>query len=81
MTALAEAILEHHQPESALNWLEQAEERAMQNSEHFFDAEIYRVRAEVIAMMGETKSQNAESLLWRAIEAARRQNLKSLNPH
>jgi class 3 adenylate cyclase/predicted ATPase/anti-anti-sigma regulatory factor len=78
MTALAEIYLRDNQPESALNWLKQAEKKSQKNSEHFFDAEIYRVRAEVLFNLGQSNKDTTEFFLWRAIETARRQNLKSL---
>ncbi len=78
MTAVAEVYLENAQPENALKWLEDAEARAQKNREHFFDAEIYRVKGEAIFVSGKKNKKNAESLLWRAIETARRQRLKIL---
>jgi adenylate cyclase len=78
MTALAEVLHENKQSENALNWLDKAETRAQNNREHFFDAEIYRVRADVLFSSDNNNKKNAESLLWRAIEIARRQKLKSL---
>ena len=47
MTALAEVYLENAQQEKSLSWLEKAEVTAQKNREHFFDAEIYRVKGEV----------------------------------
>jgi predicted ATPase len=78
MTALAEVYLLNNQTENAINWLEQAEARAQKNREHFFDAEIYRVRGEVLYCSNPKDKKNAESLIWRAIETARRQRLKSM---
>jgi len=78
MTALAEVLHENNQSENALNWLENAETRAQNNREHFFDAEIYRIKAEVLFSSDINNKKNAESLLWRAIETTRRQKLKSL---
>jgi predicted ATPase len=78
MTAFAEAYLEKNQPEEAFKWLENAEAIAQKNSEHFFDAEIYRVRGEALFKSDQKNKKNAESLLWRAIETARRQKAKAL---
>jgi predicted ATPase/class 3 adenylate cyclase len=78
MTAVAEVYLENDRPENALKWLEDAEVRAQKNREHFFDAEIYRVRGETIFALDRQNKKDIESLLWRAIETARRQGLKSL---
>jgi class 3 adenylate cyclase/predicted ATPase/anti-anti-sigma regulatory factor len=78
MTAVANVCLSDGQSEDAMHWLEQAEKRAQENAEHFFDAEIYRVRAEVLFSQGKSNKDTAESFLWRAIETARRQRLKSL---
>jgi class 3 adenylate cyclase/predicted ATPase len=77
-TAVAEVYLENANPTKALKWLEQAENRAQKNREHFFDAEIYRVKGEATAALGKNNKKEAESLLWRAIETARRQKLKAL---
>ena len=78
MTALAEVYLENAQPENALDWLEDAEVKAQKNSEHFFDAEIYRVKGEALFVLDQKNKKNAESLLWRAIETARQQKVKTL---
>jgi class 3 adenylate cyclase/predicted ATPase len=78
MTALAEILFESNQPEKALKWLDRAEKRAEKNREHFFDSEIYRVRAEVTFLMEPNEKKSSESLLWRALETSRRQKLKSL---
>jgi len=78
MTALAEVYLDNAQPEKALDWLEKAEVTAQKNSEHFFDAEIYRVKGEVTFAFDRQNKTDAESLLWRSIETARRQKLKIL---
>jgi predicted ATPase/class 3 adenylate cyclase len=78
MTALAEVYLDTAQPEKSLNWLENAEKTAKINSEHFFDAEIYRLKGEVMFALDRQNKPDAESLLWRSIETARRQKLKIL---
>jgi class 3 adenylate cyclase/predicted ATPase len=78
MAAIAEVFLTDNQSEHALNWLHQAEKIAERNREHFFDAEIYRIRADVLIHIDQNNKRNAESLIWRAIESARRQKLKSL---
>jgi predicted ATPase len=78
MTALAEVLLENNHIDIALDWLEKAEARAEKNREHFFDAEIYRVRGEVLFASDKKNKKNAELLIWRAIETARRQKVKSL---
>jgi predicted ATPase/type II secretory pathway predicted ATPase ExeA len=78
MTELADSYKGNNQPDDALKWLERAEARAQKNNEHFFDAEIYRIRAEVLYSREKKNKKSIESLLWRAIETARRQKLKSL---
>jgi class 3 adenylate cyclase/predicted ATPase len=78
MTAIAEVLLKNNQPENALNWLDRAEAGSQKNREHFFDAEIYRVRGESIFNLDKKNKKNAESFLWRAIETARRQKVKIL---
>ena len=78
MTAMAEVCIENHQPEKSLNWLQEADAISQKNGEHFFDAEIFRVKGEAIFSLDQKNKKNAELLLWRAIETARRQKLKSL---
>jgi len=78
MTAVAEVCLENNQPENALKWLEEAEAIGEKNSEHFFDAEIYRVRGEALFRLNLKNRKKAESLLWMAVETARRQKAKIL---
>ena len=78
MTSLAEILNKNKMEEKSLNWLELAERSAQKNREHFFDAETYRVKAEVILKLNRDDKKNAESFLWRSIEISRRQKLKSL---
>jgi tetratricopeptide (TPR) repeat protein len=78
MTNLAESYKEYNQPDEALKWLERAEATAKRNKEHFFDSEIYRMRADVLYSKDKKNKKSVEKWLWRAIEKARRQKLKSL---
>jgi class 3 adenylate cyclase/predicted ATPase len=78
MSAVAEVYLENGQVRDSLKWLEEAEGAAKKNSEHFFDAEIYRLKAEATYASNRPNIKEVKSLLWRAIETARRQQLKIL---
>ena len=78
MTALAQVYVENKQPKKALQWLKDAEARVQKNGEHFFDAEIYRVKGEALFADDQKNKKRAESQLWRAFETARRQKLKIL---
>ena len=78
MSAVAEAYMENGQVRDSLKWLEEAAAVAKKNSEHFFDAEIYRLKAEATYASSRQNLKEVESLLWRAIETARRQQLKIL---
>ena len=78
MTAIAKVYLENKQAENALKWIDDAEAQAQKNGEHFFDAEIYRVKAEALFTLSQKNKKRAESLLWRALETARRQKLTIL---
>ena len=75
---MAEVYLDDSQVKNSLKWLEDAENLAQKNREHFFDAEIYRIRGEALFALDKHSKTDVESLLWRAIETARRQTLKTL---
>ena len=78
MSAVAEVYLENGQVRDSLRWLGEAGSAAKKNSEHFYDAEIYRLKAEALNASNRSNLKEVISLLWRAIETARRQQLKIL---
>jgi len=76
LATVAGVYLENGQPDKALKWLEGADSRAQMNDEHFFDAEIHRLKGEAIFASVQKNKKKGELSLWRAVETARRQNLK-----
>lgn len=78
LTVIAETYLRFDQPDNARKWLDDAESSARKNDEHFFDADIYRVKAAIIRKSGKKSDAEAESMVWRSLETARRQKLRIL---
>ena len=72
---LAEAQAKAGQLERGLDTLDESLTIIEQSSEHNWEAELYRMRAEILLMQGRNKK--AEASLLKAIEIARRQNAKS----
>ncbi len=78
MAILADVYLENSQPDIAMTWLEKAETAAQANTEHFFDAEIYRLKGETLYAINRQNAKTAEKIIRRAIATARRQSSKIL---
>jgi predicted ATPase len=72
---LAEAQARAGQPEQGLDTLDRALAAVEETGERFWEAELYRLRAELLLMQGD--EVEAEACLHQAIEVARRQSAKS----
>jgi predicted ATPase len=73
--SLAEAQAKAGHPEEGLSTLAEALALVEQTGERHWEAELYRLRAELLLMQGE--ESEAEASLQRAIEVAKRQQAKS----
>jgi predicted ATPase len=62
--------------EEGLDLLEKALAIAHRNGEHFYEAEIHRLKGELLLRQGETEVE-VEQHFWRAIEVARQQSARS----
>src|SRR5262249_16733356 len=71
------ALLRHNQPEAALELLDQALSVVGHNSERFFEAELYRLKAGALLMRGAPDAE-IEALLEQALRTARSQQARSL---
>jgi predicted ATPase len=78
MGLLAEALEEAGQREQALAALTEALDFATQNSEPYFESELYRLRGEALLKAGIVSAPEAGLCFHRAVEIARRQHAKSL---
>lgn len=74
---LAHASLKAGHFEEGLNAVDLALAESRQNDEHWWDAEIYRLRGELLWAQS-TNSGNVETAFQRALEIARAQQVKSL---
>ena len=73
------ALLLRQQPEAALDIIEQGLITANHNSERIFEAELYRLKARaLLARSGAGAMADAQSLLYRAMRTAKRQEAQSL---
>jgi predicted ATPase len=77
LTHLAEAFGEAGQPEEGLRALTEAFDQASKTHEHLFEAELYRLKGELLLMRDESSGAQAESCFQRAIEVARKQSAKA----
>jgi len=76
---LCPALLSSHNCEAALELIEQGLTITSRNSERIFEAELYRLKAQALLVQGLPYAKTeAESLLDRALTAARSQHAKSL---
>ena len=73
--SLAEAQAKAGQPEEGLATLAEALALVEQTDERYWEAELYRLRAELLLMQGD--EAEAEASLQKAVEVARRQQAKS----
>jgi predicted ATPase len=75
LRSLAEAQAKAGQPEEALTTLAEAFAFVEQTDERHWEAELYRLRAELLLMQGD--EAGVEASLQKAVEVARRQQAKS----
>jgi predicted ATPase len=72
-------LLLRQQPEAALDIIEQGLATASHNSERIFEAELYRLKARaLLARNGVGAMADAQSLLYRAMRTAQRQEARAL---
>src|SRR5215470_11032820 len=74
---LCPALLRHNKPEAALEVVDQGLSIVGHNSERFFEAELYRLKARALLMRGASDAET-ESLLEQALRTARSQEARSL---
>jgi predicted ATPase/class 3 adenylate cyclase len=77
LALLAEACGEAGQPEEGLTALTEAFDLASKTQEHLYDAELHRLRGELLLKQDESSAAQAESCFEHAIEIARKQSAKS----
>jgi class 3 adenylate cyclase/tetratricopeptide (TPR) repeat protein len=76
---LCPILLLRHEPEAALEVIEQGLSAANHNSERIFEAELHRLKARALLLCGAAGSEtHAQSLLDRALTTARSQHARSL---
>ena len=74
---LCPALLLHNEPEAALEVIDHGLSIVIHNSERFFEAELYRLKARALLMRG-ASDPDAESFLGQALKTARSQQARSL---
>jgi predicted ATPase/class 3 adenylate cyclase len=74
---LCPALLLRNEPEAALEFIDRGLAIVNHNSERFFEAELYRLKARALLMHGAPDAE-AESLLDQALRTARSQQARSL---
>jgi predicted ATPase len=77
LSLLAQACLKAGRLEEGLDALEQASAESLQNNEHWWDAEIHRLRGELMWAQGADPG-DIEAAFQRALEMARSQQARSL---
>jgi predicted ATPase/class 3 adenylate cyclase len=76
---LCPALLFSHKYGAAADLIEQGLETVDRNSERMFEAELYRLKARVLLVRGAADAgMEAQSLLEKALDTARRQDVKAL---
>jgi tetratricopeptide (TPR) repeat protein len=74
---LCQVLLLRNEPEAALELIDHGLSIVSRNSERFFEAELYRLKARAVLMRGAPDAE-AESLLDQALRVARSQQARSL---
>jgi predicted ATPase/class 3 adenylate cyclase len=74
---LCPALLLRNEPEAALELIDHGLAIVSHNSERFFEAELYRLKARALLMRGASDAE-AEALLQQALQTARSQQARSL---
>jgi predicted ATPase/class 3 adenylate cyclase len=77
LVLLCPALLLRNEPEAALEFIDRGLAIVNHNSERFFEAELYRLKARALLMHGAPDAE-AESLLDQALRTARSQQARSL---
>jgi len=75
LCSLAEAQAKAGQPEEGLTTLAEALALVEETNEHYWEAELYRLKGELLLMQGD--DAEAEASFYKAVEVARRQSAKS----
>ena len=78
LSLLVEAYRQEEQAQQGLSVLAEALERIDQSGERYYEAEIYRLRGELLLQTTQKKETEAEHCFQKAIDIARHQNAKSL---
>jgi len=74
---LAEACLNAERPEDGLSAVEKTSEVLCRHDEIYFEAELHRLKGELLLMQGKTESE-VEACYQKALEVSRSQKAKSL---
>ena len=74
---LAEGLRKVGRHDEALGALALGVAQAEQQGQHFYDAELHRLRAEILLDMDGNAVEEAEALLGQSLEIARRQEAKT----
>jgi adenylate cyclase len=77
LAMLADGLWRIGRHDDALGTLVAALSRAEQHGQHYNDAELHRMRAEVLLDMKEEAAEEAETTLYRSLEVARAQEAKT----
>ena len=77
LALLADAHLRAEETDAGLDIVEEALSRGRETNERWWDAELHRLRAELL-LRGGVEAAEAEAALRRALEIARGQQAKSL---
>ncbi len=77
LAVLADALRKIGRHDEALRALGLGVARAEQQGEHFYDAELHRLRAEILLDTDGTAVEEAEALFHHSLEIARRQEAKT----
>jgi predicted ATPase len=78
LCGLAESLRKVGRNDDALGALALGVARAEQQGQHYYDAELHRLRAEILLDTDGDAAPEAEALFGRSLEIARRQEAKSL---
>ena len=74
----AESLAEMGDVDEALNLLDHEINRGQSNGVHWYEAELNRIKGNLLLMNSTNTRSEAEESYWRAIEVARAQSAKSM---
>ena len=74
----AEALAEMGDVDEALQLLEHAISRGQRDDVHWYEAELHRIKGNLLLINSTAARSGAEEVYWRAIEVARAQSAKSM---